>query len=269
MLTTSAGIGASVTSSLTAKVAAGTLAAGLATGGVATVTGDVPGATADVMNETAAAAHLEIDLPGPYLFLDGEGVVEIGDGDHLAVLSGGGNADGAAGGDDGADETSESDEAGKLAAKSAGPDDAASGDRTTAHDSDESSDSGEDGAVSGEATFDVGTAGSISAAYDAEREIVITGIEESAGYTAHVLATADDFVEVEFRSAGDAYVVLLRDLHGEIVATVSGSADVDYDAGTDGSLVLDENGVSADADADADADGDAESDADAVTRFDS
>lgn len=216
---TNAGIGASVTTSLAAAAAAGALAVGLTAGGFAAASHDVEGevhAAADVEATLTLEAQGEIDLPGPYLWVDGEGAVEIDDGRLDSEL----HFDG-----EGAFERTTTPEDESDAPGDRSDEGAAGSDESTADSSD---------APDREETFQVAAAGSITVTVDAEGTISVTEIVESAGYEAYLIGWIGDTLIVEFESEGEVITALITELAGELTVELhaEATADAEAEAGT-------------------------------------
>jgi len=91
----------------------------------------------------------------------------------------------------------------------------------------------------------VGGAGRVGVTVD-DDGLQLGGIEANAGFTARVVTETADTLIVEFQSAAETTTVLLTNLEGEVVSSITTSLH-----------------GSADADANTDAEADAEADADA------
>lgn len=216
---TNAGIGASVTTFLAAVVAAATLAVGLTGGGFAAASHDVEAdvhAAADVEVTLTLEAQGEIDLPGPYLWVDGEGAVEIDDGRLDSEL----RFDG-----EGAFERTTPSE-GESDAQGDQSDEGATGNDES---SDDSSDEPEQ-----EETLQVAAAGSITVTVDAEGTISVTEITENAGYEAYLIGWIGDTLIVEFESEGEILTALITEFDGELTYEVHVEASADAEAEASG-----------------------------------
>jgi hypothetical protein len=80
--------------------------------------------------------------------------------------------------------------------------------------------------------FDFGAAGRLSATADASSGLVVTGIEEAAGFTASILHQTRDSVTVQFASATDTKTVVLTSVDGATVTDTGLEADASSDAST-------------------------------------
>lgn len=83
---------------------------------------------------------------------------------------------------------------------------------------------------------DLGVAGRLSATVDATAGLVLTGIEEAAGFTARVVSETSDSVMVQFESATESATVLLTQVDGQIVASITGDASAGTSQSTDGGV---------------------------------
>ena len=72
--------------------------------------------------------------------------------------------------------------------------------------------------------IDVGGAGSLSAALDGSAGIVITGLDEAAGFTASIVSQTESSVAITFESATEVATVVLNEVDGAIQASVTTEA---------------------------------------------
>lgn len=212
---TNAGLGASVTTSLAAVVAAGTLAVGLTAGGFAAAAPDVEGdvhAAADLKATLTLEAQGEIDLPGPYLWVDGEGAVEIDDGRLASEL----HFDGEGAFERTTTPEGESDTPGDQS------DEGTTGNDEPANDSTDASEQ--------EKTFKVAAAGSITVSLDAAGTISVTEIIENAGFEAHLIGWIGDTLVVEFESTGEILTAVITEMDGKLSYEIHVAASADAEA---------------------------------------
>jgi hypothetical protein len=93
--------------------------------------------------------------------------------------------------------------------------------------------------------FDLGAVGRLSAVADASTGLVLTGIEEAAGFTASIMQQTKDSVTVQFASATDTKTVVLTSVDGVIVSDAGFEAESSADSDTSGA----DAGATTDADA--------------------
>jgi hypothetical protein len=116
--------------------------------------------------------------------------------------------------------------------------------------------------------FDADGAGRVAVDLDGG-QLVITGLEASAGFTAHVVTETANSVIVEFRSAAETATVLITKVGGTVTSSVTTTANSSGDAEVSGSVDGDaETDASFDGSGSAEAEAEAEAQAEAEIRID-